>query len=293
MMDLLHGMGDEGRTVLFSSHILEEVEQVSGTVQVIVAGRLAASGDFRTIRRLMTHRPHVFAIRSTDDRRLAVALMGRGVGRRGRARPGRADRAGRRLRRLHPGAAEDRAARGHPGPAARCRPTSRWRASSPTWSPRDRSMNGVTMNVTIAGSPPGPCSAGAGSCCCSRCRCCWSAWPRWRTRSEPDPATGPSRSSSASGSAWCCRVIALIIGTGVLGSEIDDGTIVHILAKPLPPPRDRPDQARGRGRRHRGDERRRRCSWPALIAESARLGLGLAVACAARVARVLRRCSWR
>jgi ABC-2 type transport system ATP-binding protein len=76
MMDLLHKMGDDGRTVLFSSHILEEVEQVSGTVQVMVAGRLAASGDFRTIRRLMTNRPHVFTIRSSDDRRLAVALIG-------------------------------------------------------------------------------------------------------------------------------------------------------------------------------------------------------------------------
>jgi ABC-2 type transport system ATP-binding protein len=75
MMELLHAMGAEGRTVLFSSHILEEVEQVSGTVQVIVAGRLAASGDFRTIRRLMTHRPHVFTIQSSDDRGLAVALM--------------------------------------------------------------------------------------------------------------------------------------------------------------------------------------------------------------------------
>ncbi|GIJ23132.1 ABC transporter ATP-binding protein [Micromonospora lutea] len=75
MMELLHALGDEGRTILFSSHILEEVEQVSGTVQVMVAGRLAASGDFRTIRRLMTNRPHVFAIRSTDDRALAVALM--------------------------------------------------------------------------------------------------------------------------------------------------------------------------------------------------------------------------
>ncbi|HEX5595883.1 MAG TPA: ABC transporter permease [Micromonosporaceae bacterium] len=29
-------------------------------------------------------------------------------------------------------------------------------------------------------------------------------------------------------------VLALIIGTGVLGSEIDDGTVVHLLAKPLP-----------------------------------------------------------
>ncbi|MFG1880569.1 ABC transporter ATP-binding protein [Micromonospora sp. NPDC049102] len=75
MMELLHSLGDSGRTILFSSHILEEVEQVSGTVQVMVAGRLAASGDFRTIRRLMTNRPHVFAVRSTDDRALAVALI--------------------------------------------------------------------------------------------------------------------------------------------------------------------------------------------------------------------------
>ncbi|MBQ1011454.1 ABC transporter ATP-binding protein, partial [Micromonospora sp. M51] len=57
MMQLLHTLGDAGRTILFSSHILEEVEQVSGTVQVMVAGRLAASGDFLTIRRLLTNRP--------------------------------------------------------------------------------------------------------------------------------------------------------------------------------------------------------------------------------------------
>jgi ABC-2 type transport system ATP-binding protein len=76
MMDLLHQLGASGRTILFSSHILEEVEQVSGTVQVIVAGRLAASGDYRAIRRLMSNRPHVFAVQSTDDRRLAVALIG-------------------------------------------------------------------------------------------------------------------------------------------------------------------------------------------------------------------------
>jgi ABC-2 type transport system permease protein len=29
-------------------------------------------------------------------------------------------------------------------------------------------------------------------------------------------------------------VVTLIVGTGVLGSEVDDGTIVHILTKPLP-----------------------------------------------------------
>ncbi|GAA2880589.1 hypothetical protein Acy02nite_20370 [Actinoplanes cyaneus] len=38
----------------------------------------------------------------------------------------------------------------------------------------------------------------------------------------------------ALGFAVVLPVIALIVGTGVLGSEIDDGTLVHILTKPLP-----------------------------------------------------------
>jgi ABC-2 type transport system ATP-binding protein len=77
MMDLLDKLGSEGRTIVFSSHILEEVERLSGTIQVVVAGRLAASGDFRAIRRLMTSRPHVFTVRSSDDRRLGATLLGR------------------------------------------------------------------------------------------------------------------------------------------------------------------------------------------------------------------------
>ncbi len=76
MMDLLAKLGAEGRTILLSSHILEEVEQLAGTIQVIVAGRLAASGDFRAIRRLMTSRPHVFLVRTSDDRLLGSALIG-------------------------------------------------------------------------------------------------------------------------------------------------------------------------------------------------------------------------
>jgi len=76
MMDLLRQMAGEGRTILFSSHILEEVERLAEQVLVIVAGRLAASGNFRDIRRLMTDRPHTFTIRSSDDRALAAALLG-------------------------------------------------------------------------------------------------------------------------------------------------------------------------------------------------------------------------
>ncbi|MBG0563225.1 ABC transporter permease [Actinoplanes aureus] len=36
------------------------------------------------------------------------------------------------------------------------------------------------------------------------------------------------------GFAVVLPVVALIVGTGVLGSEVDDGTLVHILTKPLP-----------------------------------------------------------
>lgn len=75
LMDLIRTMGAGGRTILFSSHILEEVERVAQHIEVLVAGRHAASGDFREIRRLMTDRPHLFRIRSSDDRRLAATLM--------------------------------------------------------------------------------------------------------------------------------------------------------------------------------------------------------------------------
>jgi ABC-2 type transport system ATP-binding protein len=75
LMDLLHRLGDEGRTILFSSHILEEVEQIAGRIEVMVAGRHAASGDFREIRRLMTQRPHQYTVRSTDSRALASAVI--------------------------------------------------------------------------------------------------------------------------------------------------------------------------------------------------------------------------
>ena len=75
MMDLLGEMAAAGRTILFSSHILEEVERIGTDILVMVAGRLAASGDFRAIRALMTDRPHMIKIHSSDDRKLAVTLM--------------------------------------------------------------------------------------------------------------------------------------------------------------------------------------------------------------------------
>lgn len=78
MMELLNRMAAEGRVILFSSHILEEVERLAQQVLVMVAGRLAAAGDFRAIRRLMTDRPHTFSLRTSDDRAMAAVLVREG-----------------------------------------------------------------------------------------------------------------------------------------------------------------------------------------------------------------------
>jgi len=75
LMELLRTMGAQGRTVLFSSHILEEVEQVARQIEVVIAGRHAASGDFGAIRRLMTNRPNRYVLHSSDDRLLASVLI--------------------------------------------------------------------------------------------------------------------------------------------------------------------------------------------------------------------------
>jgi ABC-2 type transport system ATP-binding protein len=75
MIDLLKEDAARGRVIVFSTHILEELHHLAEEVLVVVSGRLAASGNFREIRRLMTDRPHTFTVAATDNRRLAAALM--------------------------------------------------------------------------------------------------------------------------------------------------------------------------------------------------------------------------
>ena len=61
---------------------------VGSEILVIVAGRLAASGDFRAIRALMTDRPHSITIRSQRRPPPGHRADGRPVGLRGRADAG-------------------------------------------------------------------------------------------------------------------------------------------------------------------------------------------------------------
>lgn len=75
MINLIRSLGEAGRCVVVSSHVLDEVERLGSRVLVIAQGRLAAEGDFRAIRELMDDRPHRIRIKASDARRVAGALL--------------------------------------------------------------------------------------------------------------------------------------------------------------------------------------------------------------------------
>jgi ABC-2 type transport system ATP-binding protein len=79
MAQLFIRLGQEDRCVVVSSHVLEEVQELSSTVLVLAEGKLAAEGDFHAIRQLLDDRPHRIRLRSSDPLRLASGLMGSGT----------------------------------------------------------------------------------------------------------------------------------------------------------------------------------------------------------------------
>ncbi|HYN34764.1 MAG TPA: ABC transporter ATP-binding protein [Ilumatobacteraceae bacterium] len=79
MISLFHDLGNDGRCVLVSSHVLDEVAKLGSRVLVIAQGRLIASGDYRDLRELMDDRAHRIRIGASDPRRLATALVERGL----------------------------------------------------------------------------------------------------------------------------------------------------------------------------------------------------------------------
>jgi ABC-2 type transport system ATP-binding protein len=75
LIDLFHRLGQEGRTVIVSSHVLHEVERLARRQVVLVRGRLAAAGDHRAIRNAMADRPRRVLVRTDRSRVLAAALV--------------------------------------------------------------------------------------------------------------------------------------------------------------------------------------------------------------------------
>ena len=73
---LLRQLAAEGRTIVLSSHILEEVEQVAENVLLIINGKLAAAGGFRAIRAALNQRPYHVRVVCDAPRALAAAVVG-------------------------------------------------------------------------------------------------------------------------------------------------------------------------------------------------------------------------
>ncbi len=73
---LMRSLAEEGRTILISSHILEEVETLADNILLMVSGKLAASGDFRAIRAKLDERPYRVRVDTGDPRSMASALIG-------------------------------------------------------------------------------------------------------------------------------------------------------------------------------------------------------------------------
>jgi len=74
--DLMRRLAGEGRTILISSHILEEVEILAERILLMVSGKLAASGNIRAIREKLDQRPYSVRILAGSPRPLAAALIG-------------------------------------------------------------------------------------------------------------------------------------------------------------------------------------------------------------------------
>jgi ABC-2 type transport system ATP-binding protein len=75
MVKLFRRLGGEGRCVIVSSHVLDEVERLGSKVLVMSQGRLAAAGDFHELRALMDDRPMRIRVRTNRPRELAGALL--------------------------------------------------------------------------------------------------------------------------------------------------------------------------------------------------------------------------
>ncbi len=225
MMTLLRSMAAAGKTILFSSHILEEVERLADSVLVVYAGRLAAAGDFRSIRRLMTDRPHTFTVRSSDDRRLASALMADAavfgaelVAGHVAIRTADYDAFTRAL----PQVARERVGHAVRGPPDRRLARERLQlpgASMTTMAPLvEVTLRGLLgrrrtiLLVLLAGLPV------------------LIALLIRLSGGRPDA----DRVLDTLVVRTVMPLVALIVGTAAIGSEIDDGTAVYLMIKPIP-----------------------------------------------------------
>jgi ABC-2 type transport system ATP-binding protein len=67
-------LGERGKTVIVSSHVLHEVEAMTSNILLINKGRLIADGDIYQIRTMIDQHPHSIFIEADRPREFASIL---------------------------------------------------------------------------------------------------------------------------------------------------------------------------------------------------------------------------
>ncbi len=75
MMDIIHRLAAQGRSVLVSSHVLHEVESLTQNVVLLNRGRLVAEGHVHDIRDLIDKHPHHIVLVCDEYRKLAGRVL--------------------------------------------------------------------------------------------------------------------------------------------------------------------------------------------------------------------------
>ena len=77
IMSVIRELGNRGKTVIVSSHILEEIERITEQIVILHNGRLLALGNLHAIRGLLDKHPHRILLETEAPRELAKELITR------------------------------------------------------------------------------------------------------------------------------------------------------------------------------------------------------------------------
>tara|TARA_B100000989_G_scaffold136953_1_gene101678 strand:+ start:360 stop:1349 length:990 start_codon:yes stop_codon:yes gene_type:complete len=75
IMNVIKELGAMGRTVLVSSHILNEIERITEQIVILHRGRILALGNSHAIREMLDQHPHKIMLNCENPRELAKDLM--------------------------------------------------------------------------------------------------------------------------------------------------------------------------------------------------------------------------
>lgn len=78
ILEQLKKRADAGALVLFSTHVLHEVEALTERVLLIARGQLVAQGNVHEIRDLLEEHPHHVRVQCNDARKLAARVLSAG-----------------------------------------------------------------------------------------------------------------------------------------------------------------------------------------------------------------------